>query len=96
MENFGGQWLHLRNVADWMPDPERFADFDDSLRYAFERETALFLDHLVREDRSVLELLDADYTFPQRAAGRLLRHSTGSTAATSAGSRWPAPHAAAS
>ena len=70
VENFGGQWLHLRNVADWMPDPERFADFDDSLRYAFERETALFLDHLVREDRSVLELLDADYTFlNERLAG---------------------------
>ena len=63
VDNFGGQWLHLRNVADWTPDPERFADFDEPLRYAFERETALFLDHLVREDRSVLELIDADYTF---------------------------------
>ncbi len=70
VDNFGGQWLHLRNVADWMPDPERFADFDDSLRYAFERETALFLDHLIREDRSVLELIDADYTFlNERLAG---------------------------
>ncbi len=63
VDNFAGQWLHLRNVADWTPDPERFADFDDSLRYAFERETALFLDYLIREDRSVLELIDADYTF---------------------------------
>ena len=63
VDNFGGQWLHLRNVAGWTPDPERFAGFDDALRYAFERETALFLDHLVREDRSVLELIDADYTF---------------------------------
>ena len=70
VDNFGGQWLHLRNVADWMPDPERFADFDDALRYAFERETALFLDHLIREDRSVLELIDADYTFlNERLAG---------------------------
>ena len=70
VDNFGGQWLHLRNVADWMPDPERFADFDDSLRYAFERETALFLDHLIRKDRSVLELIDADYTFlNERLAG---------------------------
>ena len=70
VENFGGQWLHLRNVADWTPDPVRFADFDDSLRYAFERETALFLDHLIREDRSVLELIDADYTFlNERLAG---------------------------
>ena len=70
VENFGGQWLHLRNVADWTPDPVRFADFDDSLRYAFERETELFLDHLIREDRSVLELIDADYTFlNERLAG---------------------------
>ncbi len=63
VENFGGQWLHLRNVADWTPDPERFSDFDEALRYAFERETTLFLEYLVRQDRSVLELLDADYTF---------------------------------
>ena len=63
VDNFGGQWLHLRNVADWRPDPERFADFDESLRYAFERETALFLDHLIRDDRSVLELIDGDYSF---------------------------------
>ena len=70
VENFGGQWLHLRNVADWTPDPVRFADFDDSLRYAFERETTLFLDHLIRGDRSVLELIDADYTFlNERLAG---------------------------
>ena len=70
VENFGGQWLHLRNVAGWTPDPVRFPDFDDSLRYAFERETALFLDHLIREDRSVLELIDADYTFlNERLAG---------------------------
>ena len=63
VDNFGGQWLHLRNVAGWMPDPERFADFDESLRYAFERETALFLDHLIRDDRSVLELIDGEYSF---------------------------------
>ena len=63
VDNFGGQWLHLRNVADWRPDPERFADFDESLRYAFERETALFLEHLIRDDRSVLELIDGDYSF---------------------------------
>ena len=70
VENFGGQWLHLRNVAGWTPDPVRFPGFDDSLRYAFERETALFLDHLIREDRSVLELIDADYTFlNERLAG---------------------------
>ena len=63
VENFGGQWLHLRNVADWTPDPERFEHFDESLRYAFQRETELFLEHMIRDDRSVLELIDADYTF---------------------------------
>ena len=63
VENFAGQWLHLRNVADWTPDPERFPHFDDGIRHAFQRETQLFLEHLVRGDRSVLELLDADYTF---------------------------------
>ncbi len=63
VENFAGQWLHLRNVADWTPDPERFPHFDDGIRHAFGRETQLFLEHLVRDDRSVLELIDADYTF---------------------------------
>ena len=63
VDNFGGQWLHLRNVEDWTPDPERFADFDNAVRYAFQRETDLFLAHLIRDDRSVLELIDADYTF---------------------------------
>ena len=63
VENFGGQWLHLRNVADWAPDPERYRGFDESLRYAFQQETELFLEHLIREDRSVLDLIDADYTF---------------------------------
>ena len=63
VDNFGGQWLQLRNIEDWTPDPERFAEFDDSIRFAFQRETALFLENLVREDRSVLELINADYTF---------------------------------
>ena len=63
VDNFGGQWLHLRNVAEWTPDPERFPHFDDSIRHAFQRETELFLEHLIREDRSVLDLVAADYTF---------------------------------
>ena len=61
--NFGGQWLHLRNVADWRPDPDRYPVFDDGLRHAFEQETRHFLEHLIRHDRPVLDLLDADYTF---------------------------------
>ena len=63
VDNFGGQWLHLRNVADWRPDPDRFAAFDEALRYAFERETALFLKRLIRDDGSVLDLIDGDYSF---------------------------------
>jgi hypothetical protein len=63
VDNFAGQWLQLRNVADWKPDPEKFNQFDDSLRYAFQQETELFVQNMIRENRSVLELLDADYTF---------------------------------
>ena len=63
VENFGGQWLHLRNVADWAPDPDRYSYFNDSLRYAFQQETELFLKNLIAEDRSVLDLINADYTF---------------------------------
>ena len=63
IDNFAGQWLQLRNVADWTPDPERFPHFDDGIRRAFERETTLFIEHVMRNDRSVLDLIDADYTF---------------------------------
>jgi hypothetical protein len=69
--NFGGQWLYLRNVQAMAPDPAAFPDFDENLRDALQRETALFLDSMVREDRSALELLDADYTFLNE---RLARH----------------------
>lgn len=63
VQNFAGQWLHLRNVEDWAPDPDRFDYFDDSLRYAFQQETELFLENMIREDRSILDLINADYTF---------------------------------
>jgi cytochrome c553 len=63
VDNFAGQWLRLRNVADWKPDPDKFKDFDDSLRRAFERETSMFFENIIHEDRSVLEFIDADYTF---------------------------------
>ena len=54
-----------------MPDPEEFPDFDDKLRQAFARETELFFASIVREDRNVLDLLTADYTFVNE---RLARH----------------------
>ena len=63
VDNFAGQWLHIRNVARLQPSPELLFHFDDNLREAFERETTLFFESIIRENRSVLDLLDADYTF---------------------------------
>lgn len=61
--NFADQWLHLRNLETITPDLRLFPDFDDNLRQAFRRETELHFETLLREDRSVLDLLQADYTF---------------------------------
>ena len=69
--NFAGQWLHLRNLETAAPNLRRFPDFDDNLRQAFRRETELLFDSVVGEDRSVLDLLQADYTFLNE---RLARH----------------------
>jgi mono/diheme cytochrome c family protein len=71
VSNFAGQWLHIRNVSGFRPSPELLFHFDDNLRQAFERETALFVDSIIRENRSALDLLDADYTFLNE---RLARH----------------------
>src|SRR5688572_28047020 len=69
--NFAGQWLYLRNLTSTGPVDEVFPDFDDTLRSAFQRETELFFESIVREDRSALDLLRADYTFLNE---RLARH----------------------
>ncbi len=61
--NFAAQWLFLRDVETKEPDVYLFRDYDEGVRAAFVRETELFLDSILREDRSVLELLTADYTF---------------------------------
>jgi len=71
VENFAGQWLYLRNLDLKGGTVEAFPDFDDNLRQAFRTETELFFDSIVREDRSVLDLLTADYTFVNE---RLARH----------------------
>lgn len=63
IENFAGQWLYLRNLDAIVPVQSIFPDFDDTLRQGLRRETELFFGSIVREDRSALELLDADYTF---------------------------------
>jgi hypothetical protein len=69
--NFASQWLYLRNLAAASPDARQFPDFDDNLRQAFRRETELFFESIVREDRSVLDMLRADYTFVNE---RLAKH----------------------
>ncbi|MFN0101854.1 MAG: DUF1592 domain-containing protein [Bryobacteraceae bacterium] len=71
VENFAGQWLQLRNIPSWRPDPEKFPQFDDSLRSAMQRETEHFFEYIVREDRSVIDFINADYSFLNE---RLARH----------------------
>jgi len=71
MTQFTGQWLQLRNLDKVTPDLLMFPDFDDNVRQAFRRETELFFTSIVRENRSVLDVLDADYTFLNE---RLARH----------------------
>ena len=71
VDNFAGQWLYLRSMRSALPDPETFPDFDENLREAFQQETELFFESMLREDRSVLDLLNANYTFLNE---RLARH----------------------
>jgi hypothetical protein len=70
-ENFAGQWLHLRNLDTIKPNTDFFPDFDNNLRQAFKREAELFFASIVSENRSILDLLTADYTFVDE---RLARH----------------------
>ena len=71
VENFAGQWLYLRNLNVINPSKDVFAQFDENLREAFRKETGLFFESMLREDRSVLDLIRADYTFVNE---RLARH----------------------
>ena len=71
ISNFAGQWLQLRNLKGIVPDSDTFPDFDDNLRQAFRREAELFFASIVREDRNVLDLMTADYTFVNE---RLAKH----------------------
>ncbi len=71
VSNFAGQWLYLRNLDSFTPDLRLFPDFDDNLRQALRAETELFFADVIREDRSVLELLRADHTFLNE---RLAKH----------------------
>ena len=71
VDNFAGQWLQIRNLKAFSPDRERYPDFDEPLRQAMFRETELFFAEIIREDRSILDLLDADFTYLNE---RLARH----------------------
>jgi hypothetical protein len=71
VNNFAGQWLYLRNVQKVWPNPDIYPDFDANLRDAFAKESELFFQSMLKEDRSVLDLIDADYTFLNE---RLARH----------------------
>jgi hypothetical protein len=69
--NFAEQWLYLRNLDSAHPDMRAFAGFDDNLRQAFRQETELFFESILREDRSVMDLLRANYSFLNE---RLAKH----------------------
>ena len=71
VREFGGQWLQFRALENVKPDVEKFPDFDQYLRMSMREETELFFERIVREDRSILEFLDAKYTFLNE---RLARH----------------------
>jgi hypothetical protein len=71
VDNFAGQWLQLRSLKNATPDPGLFPAFDESLRSAMLKESALFFEAVMREDRSILDFLEADFTFVNE---RLARH----------------------
>jgi mono/diheme cytochrome c family protein len=71
VNNFAAQWLYLRNLDSTQPDSRLFPDFDDNLRQAFRRETEMLFESVIKDDRNVLDLLRADYTFLNE---RLAKH----------------------
>ena len=73
VENFGGQWLELRKLESVKPDRQRFPDFDEYLRMSMRRETELFFESIVQEDRSILDFIDADYTFINERLAKLYK-----------------------
>ncbi len=70
VRNFGMQWLQLQRLSTFQPDSKLFPNFDDGLRKAMLRETELFLTEIFQEDRSILELIDADFTYLNRPLAR--------------------------
>ena len=70
VENFGGQWLQFKNIDVQRPDTERFQDWDEYLRYSMRRETELFFENIVRNDGTLIDFLDAPYTFVNERLAR--------------------------
>jgi hypothetical protein len=70
VEGFAAQWLNLRLLSEKLADPVKYPDFDDNLLVAFRQETQMFVAHTIREDRPLLELLSADYTFANERLAR--------------------------
>lgn len=73
VENFAGQWLELRRLEAIKPDRDRFPQFDEYFRMSVRRETELFFDHIIRQDRSLLDFIDADYTFLNERLARFYK-----------------------
>ncbi len=71
VENFGGQWLELRKLESSKPDREKFPEYDDYLRMSMLRETELFIESIVREDRSILDFIDGKYSFLNERMAKL-------------------------
>ncbi len=73
VENFGGQWLELRRLESVKPDRERFPEFDEYLRMSMRRETEMFFEHIVRQDQSILDFVDGNYTFLNERLARFYK-----------------------
>ncbi len=70
IDNFGGQWLQTRKLESVKPDHKKFPDFDEYLRLSMKRETELFIESILREDRSILDYIDADYSYVNERLAR--------------------------
>lgn len=73
VENFGGQWLQLRKLESVKPDRKRFSEFDDYLRLSMRRETEMFFESIMRDDRSILDFISADYTYLNERLARFYK-----------------------
>ncbi len=73
VENFGGQWLELRKLESVKPDRQRFPEFEEYLRMSMRRETEMFFENIVRQDRSILDFIDGNYTFLNERLARFYK-----------------------